>query len=465
MGRYDLGGRYLVNAPSPIAAFLNGLSGGLAQGFQLSDMIRMSREARRQRALEDHQQGVRTGLMPEQPHLDVTTPSSASLDAVAGERPQLWSRGFAFNGVNGDAPVEPPPWSAASLGLRAGALAAPVPPPDIGALPEAGIPKRSRPGSFDRTSKSFTSALAPTPAPLAPPATPYRQGGIRDAMMDVMSSPAAPIGGERSVVELSDPRFVPLDKGHYLDTWRTPTANAERAQLAEHERQASLAAALRASKRSHLVTAGVPEAQVDAVLDMPSLADNVLFPRPEPAKPRWETIHDEIDALVAEGTPLTEATDTVRQRYGLGPVPKPRPRAVEKRPASTATAKPSSAGSYVAKRVPVLARKGRVGSGAPGLSVHDAVRQAREEAEAIYGPQSWVAMKAAPGGKSGDGSVDLRAESPVPGVGQPLTPTQRATADDLVRRMKDGRATLAELRALNFHPGVIAEVQRRTSGQ
>lgn len=411
-------GRFSIVAPQqypPPKTWAESLADALSQGLQTYALVKGMKNQQREQAVRDHQQGVRAGAVPSQPVLDVTTPSSAGLDAV-GERPRLWSQGFAFNGAHGAAADGPAPWSAASLGLRAGAPVAPAPAPDIGALPETRIPRRPRPGSFDRTSKSFTSALVPTPAPLAPPTAPYRQGGIRDAMMEVLESPSAPFGGERSVVALSEPRYVALDRGHYLDTWRTPTANAERAQLAERERQASLAAALRASKRSHLVTAGVPEARVDAVLDTPSLADNVLFPRPEPAKPRWETINDEIDALVEAGTPLAEATDTVRQRYGLGPVPKPRPRVVAKRPASTAAAKPSSAASYVAKRVPALTRKGRVGSGAPNLSVQDAVNQAREEAEAIYGPQSWGAAPSAATGASNAGDLDLRANGRVPGT-------------------------------------------------
>lgn len=37
----------------------------------------------------------------------------------------------------------------------------------------------------------------------------------------------------------------------------------------------------RNTKRANLIAAGIPEKQVEAVLDNPSLADNILFPRPD----------------------------------------------------------------------------------------------------------------------------------------------------------------------------------------
>lgn len=77
----------------------------------------------------------------------------------------------------------------------------------------------------------------------------------------------------------------------------------------------------RAKKRRALLQAGAEESKVDAMLEIPGLADDFLFPKQQHT-PRSEAMHADIEELVNSGVPLEEASQRVRMMYGGTP---PRP--------------------------------------------------------------------------------------------------------------------------------------------
>jgi hypothetical protein len=102
--------------------------------------------------------------------------------------------------------------------------------------------------------------------------TPFQIPNLTEGMGRV-ATPSMPVnlpaaGRYRPVGEAGGQRFV-------QDSFRTPEA--------EERKRAALQDVLRQSRRENLIRAGAPEHQVDAALDNPSLADNIL-PKAEQAR-------------------------------------------------------------------------------------------------------------------------------------------------------------------------------------
>lgn len=106
-----------------------------------------------------------------------------------------------------------------------------------------------------------------------------------------------------------------LPGGFYMDPTKTPAGRKAAQDQAERER-----------RRGNLIRAGAPEPKVDAILDNPGLADNVLFPPREP-QPRSGTVQPGATSPQAmqqalrlqsqyERSPLVKNATTVAENYG-----------------------------------------------------------------------------------------------------------------------------------------------------